>query len=93
MKIHRAYRYELDPNAQQRILLAKHAGAARFAYNWGLARWEEIDENEGRSPNAIELHRRAAPDRRRAPERETRPPEKRRRKAPLPEGAQSSTPP
>ncbi|RKQ83495.1 helix-turn-helix domain-containing protein, partial [Brockia lithotrophica] len=26
MKIHRAYRYELDPNQEQRILLAKHAG-------------------------------------------------------------------
>ncbi|MEX1385147.1 helix-turn-helix domain-containing protein [Hydrogenibacillus schlegelii] len=39
MKIHRAYRYELDPNTEQRILLAKHAGAARFAYNRGLARW------------------------------------------------------
>lgn len=37
MKVKRAYRYELDPNVQQRILLAKHAGAARFAYNWGLA--------------------------------------------------------
>ncbi|WP_273000556.1 helix-turn-helix domain-containing protein, partial [Hydrogenibacillus schlegelii] len=41
MKIHRAYRYELDPNKEQRILLAKHAGAARFSYNWGLARWKE----------------------------------------------------
>ncbi|MBE3563808.1 MAG: helix-turn-helix domain-containing protein, partial [Hydrogenibacillus schlegelii] len=26
MKIHRAYQYELDPNKEQRILLAKHAG-------------------------------------------------------------------
>ncbi|WP_273000821.1 RNA-guided endonuclease InsQ/TnpB family protein, partial [Hydrogenibacillus schlegelii] len=53
----RAYRYELDPNTEQRILLAKHAGAARFAYNWGLARWIEIYEKEGRTTNAIELHR------------------------------------
>ncbi|WP_156516504.1 RNA-guided endonuclease InsQ/TnpB family protein, partial [Hydrogenibacillus schlegelii] len=57
MKIHRAYRYELDPNVDQRILLAKHAGAARFAYNWGLARWIEIYEKEGRTTNAMELHR------------------------------------
>ncbi|RKQ84576.1 helix-turn-helix domain-containing protein, partial [Brockia lithotrophica] len=57
MKIHRAYRYELDPNKEQRILLAKHAGAARFAYNWGLARWKEIYENEGRTTSAYELHR------------------------------------
>ncbi|MBE3550927.1 MAG: IS200/IS605 family element transposase accessory protein TnpB [Brockia lithotrophica] len=57
MKIHRAYRYELDPNKEQRILLAKHAGAARFSYNWGLARWKEIYEKEGRTTNAVELHR------------------------------------
>ncbi|MFX1299457.1 MAG: RNA-guided endonuclease InsQ/TnpB family protein [Promethearchaeota archaeon] len=36
MKIHRGYRYELNPNNQQRSLLAKHVGCARFAYNWGL---------------------------------------------------------
>ena len=57
MKIYKAYRYELDPNVEQRIHLAKHAGAARFAYNWGLARWKEIYENEGRTTSAIELHR------------------------------------
>lgn len=38
MVIRRGYRYELDPNVNQRILLAKHVGCARFAYNWGLAR-------------------------------------------------------
>jgi putative transposase len=32
----RSYRYELDPNNRQRTLLAKHAGCARFAFNWGL---------------------------------------------------------
>ncbi|MDY0323456.1 MAG: transposase [Candidatus Carbobacillus sp.] len=57
MKIYRAYRYELDPNTEQRILFAKHAGAARFAYNWGLARWKEIYETEKRRTSAIELHR------------------------------------
>jgi len=57
MKIHRAYRYELDPNGEQRVLLAKHAGVARFAYNWGLARWKEVYEKEKRSTTAIELHR------------------------------------
>ncbi|TEB05671.1 Helix-turn-helix domain protein [Pelotomaculum schinkii] len=38
MIINRAYRYELKPNVRERILMAKHAGCARFAYNWGLAR-------------------------------------------------------
>jgi putative transposase len=36
MLVHKAYRYELDPNNTQRTLLQKHAGVARFAYNWGL---------------------------------------------------------
>ena len=38
MKISQAYRYELKPNNKQRRLLAKHVGAARFAWNWALAR-------------------------------------------------------
>ena len=57
MKVERAYRYELDPNVRQRVLLAKHAGAARFAYNWGLARRIELYERTGRTTNAIEQHR------------------------------------
>jgi IS605 OrfB family transposase len=31
-----AYRFALDPTPRQRGSLASHAGAARFAYNWGL---------------------------------------------------------
>ena len=27
----------LRPNASQKVMLAQHCGAARFAYNWGLA--------------------------------------------------------
>jgi len=57
MKINRAYRYELDPNARQRTLLAKHAGAARFAYNWGLARRIELYQQTKKTTNAIEQHR------------------------------------
>lgn len=57
MKINRAYRYELDPNCEQQILLAKHAGVARFAYNWGLARRIELYQQTGKSTNAIEQHR------------------------------------
>ena len=36
MIAHQAFRYELDPNGGQRVLLAKHAGCARFAWNWAL---------------------------------------------------------
>lgn len=57
MLINRAYRYELDPNKEQRILLAKHAGAARFAYNWGLARRIALYEQEKKSTNAIAQHK------------------------------------
>jgi len=36
MLVHKAYRYELDPNNSQKSSLFQHAGVARFAYNWGL---------------------------------------------------------
>jgi putative transposase len=32
-----AFRFELDPNNASRSGLTSHCGAARFAYNWGLA--------------------------------------------------------
>ncbi|HAI22064.1 MAG TPA: hypothetical protein DCM14_09270 [Clostridiales bacterium UBA8153] len=35
MKVLRAYQTELDPNHVQRTALLRHAGAARWAYNWG----------------------------------------------------------
>ena len=34
--IQRAYKTELDLNNQQVTACRKHAGAARWAYNWGL---------------------------------------------------------
>ncbi len=57
MQINQAYRYELDPNKEQRLLLAKHAGAARFAYNWGLARRIALWEQDKISTNAISQHK------------------------------------
>jgi putative transposase len=57
MKVNCAYRYELKPNVSQKILLAKHAGTARFAYNWGLALRRELYEKEKKSTNAIEQHK------------------------------------
>ncbi len=38
MRTLQAYRFALDPNDAQLADLRRHAGAARFAYNWGLAR-------------------------------------------------------
>ena len=36
-----AHKIRLEPNNVQRTYLAKAAGTARFAYNWGLHRWQE----------------------------------------------------
>jgi putative transposase len=38
MNILRAFKTELDLNNSQKTACARHAGAARWAYNWGLAR-------------------------------------------------------
>ena len=38
MRVCQAYRYALDPTPEQAADLASHCGAARFAFNWGLAR-------------------------------------------------------
>lgn len=57
MLVQQSYRYELKPNNKQMTLLAKHAGAARFAYNWGLARRIEEHKETQKSSNAMKQHR------------------------------------
>ena len=42
--IQRAHKIKLKPNKAQSIMLAKTAGTARYAYNWGLAKWNELYE-------------------------------------------------
>ena len=39
--VKRAYRFALAPTPAQERMLRSHAGAARFAWNWGLARCQE----------------------------------------------------
>lgn len=56
MEIFRAFKVELDPNNVQRTAFLKHAGAARFAWNWGLARRKAEYEKTGKSSNAIEQY-------------------------------------
>lgn len=41
VKIQQAYRFALDPTPRQQRAFASHAGGARFAYNWGVARIAE----------------------------------------------------
>lgn len=57
MKILRAYKTELDLNNKQKTACIRHADAARFAYNWGLARKQAAFANGERTPTAIDLHR------------------------------------
>jgi putative transposase len=60
MLVTKAYRYELDPNNSQRTNLLRHAGIARFAYNWGLdQRIKLYKENQGanRFTNAMKQHK------------------------------------
>jgi putative transposase len=53
----RGYKTELDLTNEQRTACLKHAGASRFAYNWGLARSKEVYRLTDKRPTAIELHR------------------------------------
>lgn len=57
MKVLRAFKTELDLNNAQKTACARHAGAARYAYNWGLARKKEAFANGQKTPSAIDLHR------------------------------------
>jgi putative transposase len=55
VKVNQAYRFALDPTAAQERLLRSHAGAARFAWNWGLAKCQERYAAEGKWYWAIDL--------------------------------------
>ncbi len=49
-----AHRIRLDPNNVQATWLERCAGTARFTYNWGLARWNELYE-AGEKPSWYKL--------------------------------------
>src|SRR5260370_1091605 len=53
----RAYKTELELNNEQITACKRHAGAARWAYNWGLRRKQETYAATGKSASAMELHR------------------------------------
>ncbi|HEX5299664.1 MAG TPA: helix-turn-helix domain-containing protein [Streptosporangiaceae bacterium] len=57
MKVIQAYRFALDPTPAQERALRSHAGAARFAWNWGLAKVKERYEAEGTWYSAMDLHK------------------------------------
>ncbi|VEP13427.1 transposase [Hyella patelloides LEGE 07179] len=47
------FKTELKVNNTQRILLAKHAGVARHAWNWGLGLTKQILDNNRDKPTAL----------------------------------------
>lgn len=49
-------RIRLDLNDVQQTFFARCAGTARFAYNWGLARWKKQHE-AGEKPSAYSLNK------------------------------------
>jgi putative transposase len=57
MLVTRAYKTELALNDKQVTACKQHAGAARYAFNWGLARRQAEYQATRKSLTAIELHR------------------------------------
>jgi putative transposase len=56
--VQQGFRFELDPNRAQRVLLAKSVGASRYVYNWGLGESQREYEQTGKRPRHGELKRR-----------------------------------
>lgn len=52
--MYKAYRTKLNVNNKQKTLLARHAGYARWVFNWALALWNEAYK-DGLKPNANKL--------------------------------------
>ena len=53
----RAYKYRIYPDESQRVMLAKHFGCCRYAYNKLLDIHNEMHEISGISPSLFEMHR------------------------------------
>lgn len=48
----KAIKIRLKPTKEQEILMFKSIGCARFAYNWGLSKWEEM-YTQGLKPSKV----------------------------------------
>jgi putative transposase len=57
VKVNQAYRFALDPTPAQERMLRSHAGAARFAWNWGLAQCTARYTAERKWYSAVDLHK------------------------------------
>lgn len=54
----KSYKTELRLNNKQRTACFKHAGAARFTYNWGLIQKKDALDAKIKIPSAVDLHKR-----------------------------------
>jgi putative transposase len=52
--INRTHKIQIDPTHKQQVYFCKGCGIARFAWNWGLSKWEE-KYKAGCKVNAFEL--------------------------------------
>jgi putative transposase len=57
VKTRQAYRFALDPSPAQERALRSHAGAARFAWNWGLAKCQQRYQAERKWYSGTGLHK------------------------------------
>lgn len=57
MKAYKGFKTELDPSNKQRSLLAENAGAARWAFNWGLEKIKSALDAGQKPPHWVELSR------------------------------------
>jgi putative transposase len=57
VKVRQAYKFALNPSPAQERALRSHAGAARFAWNWGLSKCRERYAAERKWYSGAELHR------------------------------------
>jgi len=57
VKVRQGYRFALDPTPSQERGLWSHAGASRFAWNWGLAKCKQRYAAERRWYSGAELHK------------------------------------
>lgn len=55
MTARKAVRVRLEPTVAQRAAMSRAAGARRFVFNWGLARWREYYAQTGKTISMREL--------------------------------------
>jgi putative transposase len=53
----KSLKVRLEFNNAEQTLASQHAGAARYAYNWGLEKSQKAIESGAKRPSAIQLHK------------------------------------